>query len=500
MLRRSDGFLPVLIGDEVENRDDDQGQHGGDKNAENQRDCQTVENWVVQNEKRPQHGCQPGEYDGLRARDGRAHDGALEGDARAHLQLDEVHEQDGVAHDDAGQRNHANHAGGGVLRAQQGVPRHDADDGQRNRRHDDQRGQIRAKMGNYQEVDEHQPHAVGNAHVAEGLIGDLPFAIPFQRVVAPGVRGRVDEVFLQCASIGSDDLRDGLTHLEHAVERAVNRTGHVAGDKIHRQQILVIERRFLRLRIQRDQFADGHGLALRAAHGQLQQGVQIAVALRRQLQHDGNRVFALIMQEGAGIARKRGAQCAHDVLLRDAQQSRLVSVDAQRLFGGGGDGAVIYVDHACGALKDGAHGLGECLSPGFIGAVNFGHDGREHGRPRRDFHHFDVGTKAHAHLLQRWPQPGGNGVTLFAARGFVLQIDLQIPHVGAGAQIVLANQTVKVDGRGGARVCLIVGDFGHACQIGAEFVQDGGGLFQRRAGGHVDDDLKFGFVIEGQHF
>lgn len=78
----------------VQSRDDDQRQYRGHKDAEDQRDGQTIENRVVHNEKRADHGRKAREHDGLGARDGRLHNGPLEVQAAVHLQVDEVHQQD----------------------------------------------------------------------------------------------------------------------------------------------------------------------------------------------------------------------------------------------------------------------------------------------------------------------------------------------------------------------------------------------------------------------
>jgi hypothetical protein len=40
---------------------------------------------------------------------------------------------------------------------------------------------VRAELRHHQQVDHDQADAVGNAHVAEGFVGDLPFAVPFHR-------------------------------------------------------------------------------------------------------------------------------------------------------------------------------------------------------------------------------------------------------------------------------------------------------------------------------
>jgi hypothetical protein len=66
---------------------------------------------------------------------------------------DEVHQQDRVAHDDAGKRDEADHRGGRERRAEQPVTAHDADEGQRHRRQDDQRQLERAELGNDEDVD-----------------------------------------------------------------------------------------------------------------------------------------------------------------------------------------------------------------------------------------------------------------------------------------------------------------------------------------------------------
>ena len=55
---------------------------------------------------------------------------------------------------------------------------HHPDHGQWNRRHDYQRYQIAAELCHHQQVDQHYADRVSDAHVAEGLVGDLPFAVP----------------------------------------------------------------------------------------------------------------------------------------------------------------------------------------------------------------------------------------------------------------------------------------------------------------------------------
>ena len=343
------------------------------------------------------------------------HDGVFERSAFTHLQIDEVDQQDGVAHDDAGQRDHADHAGGRVLRAQQGVAWHHANDGQRDRRHDDQRREVAAELRHHQQVDEDQAHGVGGAHVAEGLKGDLPFAIPFDGVVAQRIRGLAHKIFHQRAATRGLDLRDGAAHLEHAVQRAVHLAGHVGHHKIHRQKVFVIDGLLAHGVAYRDQLTDGHLLARGAAHGQLQQRGQIAMAFFGQLQHHGGGVFAGVVQIGGGFAGQASTQRAHNGLLGYAQQRGLAPVDQQKLARRAGNAAVIHVHQTGGLAEHCTHGLGH-LAPTFgFGAIDFGHDGRQHRRPWWHFNHLHIGTHALPDLLQGRAHACGNGMALVLA-------------------------------------------------------------------------------------
>ena len=390
------------------------------------------------------------------------HDGALERHTLFDLQVDEVHQQNGVAHDDAGQRNHANHAGRGVLRTQQRVARHNADDGQRNRRHDDQRYQIGAKLRYHQQVDQDQADRVGRAHVAEGLVSDLPFAVPLERVVARGIVGLADEVLDHGPAAGCLDLGDLAAHLEHAVERTVELACHIANHIVHWQQVFVIDRLFAHGVAHSHQFADAHQLAGGTTHTELQQGVQIAMALKRQLQHHRRRVAARVVHVGGRFACQTSAQRTHDGLLRYAQQGGFAPVHQQELARCIHDAAVVHIDDAGRLFKDGAHGLGHAQAPCGFRAIDFSNQGGKYRRSGRHFHHLHVGAHPAADLLQRRAHTGGNGVALIGAVVLVHQIDLDVAHFATSAQIVLAHQTVEIDRRGGAGIGLVVGHLGYA--------------------------------------
>ena len=64
----------------------------------------------------------------------------------------------------------------------------------------------------------------------------------------------------------------------------------------------------------------------------------------------------------------------------------------------------------------------------------------------------------------------------------------------------MADEAVEVVGRRGAGVGLHVDDFGLIESGVGKGAGGAGGVFERRALGHVDDDLKLAFVVEGEHF
>ncbi len=95
-------------------------------------------------------------------------------------QLDEVHQQDRVADDDPGERDHPDHRGGGEEGAAEPVGRKDPGQGERDRRHDDQRDQVGLEPGDHQQVDQHQHRGERDAEIAEHLVGDPPLAVPVE--------------------------------------------------------------------------------------------------------------------------------------------------------------------------------------------------------------------------------------------------------------------------------------------------------------------------------
>ena len=121
-----------------------------------------------------------------------------------------------------------------------------SDQGQRYRRHDYQRYRVGLELGNHQQVDQQQSNRVGQPHIAEGFVGNLPFPIPLQAVLVR-VAGLADQALLdRFIEPGREHFATQLCqHVEHAVQRAVELTGHIGRHIDHRQQILVVDTGFV---------------------------------------------------------------------------------------------------------------------------------------------------------------------------------------------------------------------------------------------------------------
>ncbi len=81
----------------------------------------------------------------------------------------------------------------------------------------------------------------------------------------------------------------------------------------------------------------------------------------------------------------------------------------------------------------------------------------------------------------------------------VHQIDLNITHVGAAADEVVAHQPVEVDGGGGASVDLVILHLGHPGELPTHRQQGALGMLQGRPLRHVEHQLEFRLVVKGEH-
>ena len=328
----------------------------------------------------------------------------------------------------------------------------------------------------------------------------MRFAVPLDRVLSVRVFGLADPVLGDFTRVGQGGFGHALADLEQAVQRRIQFTGHVAHDVGHGQQVFAETRLVDHATLDRDQLRQGHHGAVGCTQGQSQEFVQTHLRFARQLQaHRHGELGVAIVQ----VRRVGAAECRvdglRDHLGGDAQALRALALDAQegtrRVFLHGRVHA-----HDVGGVREGlGHVGGQGAAAFFVRTIDLGHDGREHGRARRHFHHLDARTVDQSDALQLGSVALGNGVAFLAAVGGVGQVDLQIATLGVAAQVVLAHQTVEGDGAGRARVTLHVRDFGLLGQPSAHVLQRGGGAFEWRACRHVQHHLVFALVVKGQH-
>ncbi len=207
----------------VDHRNDHQGQDGRHKQAEDQRYGEAGKNRVIEDEKGARHRRQASQHFTQRQRGrGRAHDRAVERDTITHLLVDEIDQCMELRTMIPRMAQIIPIIEVAVVRRRRSaalrMPRQDADHRQRDRRHYDQRHQIRAKLRDHQQVDQQQADRVGNTHIAKGIVSDLPFTIPFDAVVIRiGVAGKAATV---------------PDHPPPEVDRR-SQTGHTRGYRYH---------------------------------------------------------------------------------------------------------------------------------------------------------------------------------------------------------------------------------------------------------------------------
>src|SRR5687768_10996376 len=105
----------------------------------------------------------------------------------------------------------------------------------------------------------------------------------------------------------------------------------------------------------------------------------------------------------------------------------------------------------------------------------------------------------HGNLLNRRTNSFGYLMTLSLPIAFWNEVYLNVGDVGTAPQKIMADQTVEVIGRGGADIHLIIGHFRNTAHIVRNLTRHRGGLFERRAFGHINNHLKLALVIERQH-
>ena len=185
--------------------------------------------------------------------------------------------------------------------AEQSVSGHHADQGQRNRRHDDERRRIAPELGDDQQIDEDQPHPVGCPHVAKRLVGDLPFAVPLDGVLTVGVRRLADPVLAERAGSGQRcDIELG-TNREQSIERRIELARHIPEDVRKRLQILGVQGLVDGVAFDRDQFGKRHHPAIGCPQRKRQQRLQADLRRARKLQTHRDRIFAVGVVHISGV-------------------------------------------------------------------------------------------------------------------------------------------------------------------------------------------------------
>ena len=159
----------------------------------------------------------------------------------------------------------------------------------------------------------------------------------------------------------------------------------------------------------------------------------------------------------------------------------------------------IDIHHAGRGVEDGLHGFGELQSCFFVRPINLGDECLQHWRAGWHLGDGDTGFVAIRDGGDGRANAFGDVVALCFALVLADEVDLDVGDVGTAAHEVVAHEAVEVVGRGDTGVDLVIGHFGFGADRGGHFAGDGGGLFQRRAFRHVQDDLELALVVKGQH-
>jgi len=79
------------------------------------------------------------------------------------------------------------------------------------------------------------------------------------------------------------------------------------------------------------------------------------------------------------------------------------------------------------------------------------------------------------------------------------QIDLDVAKMRSLTQIILPHEAIEPDWRGGAGIHLVIGNLSHLIELIADLGKNTCGVFNAGAFRHVDNHLKLGLVVKGQH-
>ena len=151
-----------------------------------------------------------------------------------------------------GSRDEADHGGRGEECPHQSMRGQNANQRERNRRHDHQRRDERSEPAHDQHVDQHQHSRKGESQVAEDFHRDVPLAVPLHGEAVGALGHGRALVLLHSVAIGQFDFVDGVAHLHDGVHRALFSARYISGHVDNRLQILAIHaginRRLLKVR------------------------------------------------------------------------------------------------------------------------------------------------------------------------------------------------------------------------------------------------------------
>ena len=104
-----------------------------------------------------------------------------------------------------------------------------------------------------------------------------------------------------------------------------------------------------------------------------------------------------------------------------------------------------------------------------------------------------------ADRVQQRTKPFCDRMALHAALLCRQQVHLDVGLIRLAAHVVVAHQPVEVIGAGRSGISLVVQHVRLPRKFFAQRLGDARRLLQRRAVGHIDDDLQLALVVERQH-
>ncbi|MPL73164.1 hypothetical protein SDC9_18957 [bioreactor metagenome] len=490
--------------DPVDRRDHQHGEQRRAEQPEQQRDRQPLEDRVGEDHHRADHRRDRGEQDRLEPDRPRLDQHV---DVRLALVIavaDEVHQQDRVAHDDARQRDEADHRGRRERRVEDQVAEHDAEEGQRDRRQDDERQPERAELRHHEDVDPKERHAEGRAHVAEGDPGHFPFAVPQQRHVALVV-GLAMQRHHGLLARRPVDLVERRVDRDHAVKRCLEGAGKIRRHHLRLAAVVAEDREggFFLLHLHHVAQLDHAARArkhVRRDRRRQRRLVHHPVALRSR-HHDRQRraLVAAVRIADRGRAVQQ-AERVEDIAFLDRVELEIVRVHRGAQPAGLGAEAVIDIDDE-GHPFEGHADFRGCGAPGLgIGAIDLGQQRRHHRGPGRWFDRLQAGALRQVELRDPLTHIKGDLMRAAVAVGLVRQVDLYVALIRVFAQVVMPHQPVEVERRRGAGVGLHRDHLGQLRHHLGHLLRHRIRRLDRGALGQVDHHAQLRLVVEGQEF